>query len=706
MRYLYLDTESRCTLPISVGTDLYTLNAECTLVQWKWATDPTWGDDWVDYWEPLKDIGVPRELALALADPSVIVVAHNAVHDRLTLRRSLRLDVAIPRWRCTLAQASAHSLPGSLEALGEALDVPKEKRKRADDGNTYGPLFWAPKPGGGFNDRNSHPEEWEKFIGYGQQDVVALQAVHERMPAHNYVGAGLALYHLNEKINERGFGFDRELAEGSVEIVKKAKERQNREVKRLTFGAVEKATQGARLLDHLNQTGHEFENMRAATIRAKLKDPNLDSSTKDLLELRLEANKSASSKYKRALTMLSPDGRLRQTMKYCGAGRTGRFSGRGFQPHNLKRPTWKAPFIEYHLIPRIKDRSVLDFYPICYGTPQEAVGQSLRGAIVAAEGYELVVADWSNIESRVLAWLCGEEWKLEAYRAIDAKLPGAVDLYRLLYALMFGGNPEDVDDNQRQGGKVSELAFGFGGGVGALVTMSAGYNMDMSKIPAMVLPRAEAEQLKGAARAYWLALRTGKDYELEADVYMACDILKQGYRAANPNINQGRYDLYQACLNALTEGGAHLACKCTVWRAGGFLIIQLPSGRRLFYPGAIAKGEVVEDPLTGKKQYRAYISVMAARKGGWYRERLTPLTTIENIAQAVANDVLRGGMLRLDARWPDSIVLDVHDEIVAEVPKGTIQLSDYIDELTRPFNWSAGLPLAAAGWIGPRYKKA
>jgi DNA polymerase bacteriophage-type len=548
----------------------------------------------------------------------------------------------------------------------------------------------------------------------------------------------LALYHIGERINQRGFGFDVKLALAAQKFLKTAKDVTDASLSKATKGAVAAATQRKRLLYYLNdKLGADIANLRAAEIRDYLERDDLNPEVRFLLETRLEAAKSSGAKFGRGLRMVGPGNRMRNTIKHNGAGRTGRYSHRGFQPGNMARPALtvrrddgayeqipiKAKYIDEVVIPGIYSGQAAN-NPEVYGGPNEAAALVLRHAIQAALGCELVVADYSNIESRILAWLANQEWKLEAYRAADADPTNkGKDLYRILFSQFFGTNVLEVNDNERQSGKVSELAFGFGGGVGALVMMAAAYQMDLDPLADLVLPRAKPEHVKKARKAWRRAFLTNEDYALDAKTYMACDVLKQTYRESNDAINQFRYDLDNAVKGAIkSPGQSYSVGKCKIWSVGTWLIIELPSGRRLLYASPKIHTEVVADPETNKPIHRESVSYLTARGKQWRREKAWAGLFVENIVQAVAADCLREAITRLHAdtltvpavrsflaTLPEeertAISLHVHDEVVLDVPKGSYTLERMIQVITAPFEWSAGLPLAAAGWVYPTYGK-
>jgi DNA polymerase len=718
----WLDTETRSATPISHGNDLYTADAECMIVTWALDLKP------VQIWDATGMDPMPAELRWILSDESGIdLVAHNASYDRRIITRALDRPTAITRWRCTKAQAYAHGLPGSLEMLGLVLGLSAEERKMRE-GKGLIKLFCTPARydvmgRAEWNTSRTHPVEWKTFCDYAVRDTEALRTIHQRMPGHNYRGENLTAWHIDQLINERGFKIDAPMAIAARKALSAAKEQQGKYSSITTSGEVQMPTQRAKLLRWLESHRVELKDMKAATVREALDSDDLEPAVRFMLELRLEAAKSSGSKYKRALVSMGAGDRVRYTLQFNGAGRTGRTSGRGFQPHNMPRPTYGVKYDQILREIQAMKQGHLDL--VTDRGANHACADMMRSTIIAADGCEFTTADYSNIESRVLAWLAYEDWKLDAYRAFDGGT--GKDAYKLLFAAFFGTPVDEVNDNQRQAGKVSELAFGFYGGVGALVTMSAVYNMDLDSLPELVLPRAKPEHLKKAHTNWRRAFMKGEDYELEPRTYMACDVLKQVYREANSNISKMTRAIDDATKTAVKSPGTLFSiARCKIWRQGTWLIIELPSGRRLLYsnPEILVEKEV--DPETGRTTTYESVTYMSARGMQWSREKVWSGLFVENIVQAVANDVLRAAQLdvqvwaerdpiasaylaKLGADECTPIVLHVHDELTVELPPGILSLQKLISlmttgaQLNRP--WMKGLPLAAAGWTGPRYKK-
>jgi len=737
LKILFIDSETRSRVDISAGTDRYTRAAECIIVTYAFVTGPA--KIWLPRVEP-----IPQDLKDALDDSEFILIAHNAAFDRLILQRALKLRTPVSRWRCTMAGASAHGLPGSLESLGKVCMLTEDEGKLVDDKGLIHTFCVPQAATGEFIEPEEAQVEWARFCAYAIRDTEALRTIFNRMPQVNYAGVNLRSWMLDQLVNERGFGFDVKLAQAASEFLDAAREASRKVMRENTDGNIGSATQAKKLLAYIrNRYNLDIESLKAGDVRDYLESDDLDPILRTVLEERLEAGKSAGTKFKRGLALVGPDGRIRHWCRWSGAGRTGRHAARGYQPHNMARPAItvrrpaghpragrielepvKASVIDDIIIPGIYSGDALN-NPLVYGGPFEAVAIAVRHGIVAAQGNELVVADFKNIESVITPWIAGEQSVLDAFQySFDNPKDKSKDVYRIQAGKMLGKRPEDVNDTERQMGKVAILAFGFGGGVAALVNMAIAYQMDLEPLAALILPTATAEQLEKADKAWGRAYLKGEDFELERPVYMACDILKQMYRTANPAINQMRYDLDTAIKEAVADknGTVYNVARCQVWCNASFLVIQLPSGRRLLYASPILKQEEIEDPLGGKAWKSRYITYLTVRGRSWRRERAWSGLFVENIVQAVANDVLRAAMLRvhddtltvpeiaaylatLEPYARTAISLHVHDEIGLDVPKGSYPESRFLAILKVKEKWMEGLPIAADLWTDPRYGK-
>lgn len=716
MTICFLDSETRSATPIVRGTDLYTKDAEATV--WTWAVD----DEPVNTWDVLLEPYAPirKRFVEVLRDDSILLVAHSAPFDRGILLHSSnsRMRTRLARWRCTRAQAYAHGLPGGLETLPIVLGMPPEDQKQSEAGKRLIQHFCVPHDGV-FYRPEDYPELWAEFKRYAAQDTHTLREVYKRLPTHNYQMGNLAMWHLDQLINERGFGFDKPLALAAVALLEKTKAKHDESVYEATGGAVGAATQRKRLLDYLHtKYAAGLVNLRAATVREMLEADDLEPGLRFLLETRLEAAKSSGAKYKKGLLQLGERDRMRYTIQFCGAGRTGRDSHKGFQPGNMARPTIEDPeYIDDVIIPAIMhDHKTLLDHPMVYGGGNSAGANALRHVIRAACGNELLDADFTNIEPRVLAWIAEEAAELVAYRT-------GADPYRLLGAQFFGCTPEAVTKYQRQVMKVVKLSMGFGGGVGALATMSAGYNIDLDALVPLILPFGTAEQLKRADRAWQRAVIEGNDFALPPDTYVACDVLKQKFRESLKATNQIRYDIDAAVMKALREPGvATKVARCVIWATSTTLTIQLPDGSKLLYWSPKIERTFYVDPLSGKESIREYVSYATARGKTWRREKAWAGLWLENIVQAIANRLLRDGVRAVHAdtlaipaiaQYLDTlpvsertaIVLKIHDSVTLDVPKGSYTLERLIQLLTTSSPWATGMPIDAAGWVHERFGK-
>lgn len=743
---LFLDTETRSRVDISDGTDLYTRAAECLIVTYAFDEDGLGGkcSDPAKIWEPWQDPIPPADLWTALQDPNVTIVAHNAAFDRLILLRALNIEIPVERWECTMARANAHGFPGSLEILGQLCGLPEDKQKLVEDGKLIDTFCVPQRATDRFIEPWEMPNEWARFCNYALRDTEALRAIYAALPAHNYQGDNLQSWRLDQLVNERGFGFDRRLAEAAVSFLADAKASSDVVMSTASGGEIHAATQRNRILSYLrNHCSIDIESLRASEVRDWLESDDLDPIARTLLEQRLEAGKSAASKFKRGLVLVGPQDRIRHSVRWNGAGRTGRHAHRGFQPGNMARPALsvrrpvghehagqielapvKASYIDDVIIPGIYSKQALN-EPLIYGGPNEACALAVRHIIVAAPGNEIMAGDFKNIESVITAWIAGETIQIEAFReSFESHGDKSKDVYCILAGKILGKPPTEVTDTERQMGKVMILAFGFGGGVSALVNMALAYQLDLSPLPGLIFPTATSEQMAKADRAWRRAFLTGEDYELERDVYMACDVLKQAYRTANSAIDQLRKDIDIATKNAVAHPMAQVFTvgRCKIWCTGSFLVIELPSGRRLLYASPQLRVEEIKDPEGGKPWTSSYITYATARGKSWHRERAWSGLFVENIVQAIANDILRAAMLRthfdtlsvpaisqylrtLSPGERTAISLHVHDEICLEIPKGAYSKERFLEMLAQRPSWAAGLPIAADIWINPRYGK-
>jgi len=684
MTTLWLDLETYCETPITNGTHAYAAGAEIMLFAWAIDNGP------VQVWDKTTGSEMPAKLYAALTDPAVIIYAHNSHFDRTVLNHFWRTDLR--RWRDTMVKALAHSLPG---ALGDLCDILKVSQDKAKDkaGRQLIQLFCKPRPATSKvrrATRETHPAEWAKFVEYAGLDIEAMREVDKKLPAWNYQGDELALWHLDQTINDRGVLMDVELVHAAIRAVERAQKVLAARTSDITLGVVQAATQRDALLRHLVAAyGVELPDMQQSTLERRIADPDLPAELRELLAIRLQASTTSTAKYKTLVKGVSSDGRLRGTLQFNGASRTGRWAGRLFQPQNLPRPVLKQAAIDQG-IEALKS----DCEDLLFGNVMELTSSAIRGCIVAPKGKKLVVADLSNIEGRVLAWLAGEEWKLQAFRDFDAG--HGHDLYKLAYAKSFGIKPEDVTKDNRQVGKVQELALGYEGGVGAFLTFAAAYNIDLEAMGEQAISAIPQPILNEANSALaWTKLNKRPTFGLSDRAWLVCDSFKRAWRYGHPAISSLWKELEQAAVLAVSRPGVTTTCRMLkLRRDGAWLRIRLPSGRFLCYPSPQVD-EAGKLSYMGINQY--------SRK--WSRLKTYGGKLAENVTQAASRDVLAANMPGIEAAGYQ-IVLSVHDENLTEADDRDEFNAGHLAGLmaTNP-TWAEGLPLAAAGFEAYRYRK-
>ncbi|EPJ9481480.1 DNA polymerase I [Serratia sarumanii] len=701
MQKLWLDLETFCETPIKNGTHAYAEGVEIMLFAWAIDDGPVSVHDFTE------DQHLPAQLLAALGDENVLIYAHNSHFDRTMLRHALQRQLpgvvagGAERWRDTMVKALAHGLPGALGALCEVLNVDTDKAKDKA-GKQLIQLFCKPRPKNSKLRRataKSHPVEWQRFVEYAGRDIHAMRAVDTKLPNWNYQGAELALWHRDQKINDRGVCVDVELAEAAIAAVGDEQQRLAELTQAMTDGEVQAATQRDAMLRHILEAfGVDLPDMQKSTLERRINDPDLPAPLRELLTIRLAACTTSTSKYKALMKGVSSDGRLRGTLQFCGASRTGRWAGRLFQPQNLPRPTLDQEQIDQGI-----EALKLGVADLVFDNIMELTSSALRGCIMAPPGKKLVVSDLSNIEGRFLAWLAGEEWKLQAFRDYDniigtdengEPIRAGHDLYKLAYARAFNMTPEDVDKAMRQIGKVMELGLGFGGGVAAFVTFALVYGLDLEDLANAALPNIPIA-IQREAQSWWQAsVKQKKTYGLSERVFITCDSLKRLWRNAHPETVSLWSELENAVRRAIAQPGKQFNCRrLKVRKDGSWLRIALPSGRVVCYPGAaIVKGDIT---YMGVNPY--------SRK--WQRLKTYGGKLAENVTQAGARDVLAGNMPAIEARGYE-IVLTVHDEVITETPDKDFYFHDQLSRLlaTNP-TWAPDLPLNAGGFEAYHYRK-
>lgn len=750
MRDLFLDFETFSPVPIKHGTARYAEEAEILLMSWALDDDAPQVIDFTNNEE------LPPQVEQALDDPECLVWFQNGGKFDWVVAAlqwpELTRRVPLHRRRDTMVMAYSHSLPGGLEMMADALGVAQDKRK-LKTGRDLIRLFCMPPAKNLKRERGTrltHPIEWAQFKEYATFDIIAMRECKRRCPQWNYKGLQLELEQFDARVNARGICMDVDLARAAVRASEIAKKGLAKRTKTMTSDEVNAATQRDEMLKHILSTyGVDLPDMQKDTIERRIADESLPEELRELLRVRLQSTTTSVAKYTALLNGVSSDGRLRGTQQFRGAMRTGRTGHRLFQPGNMPRPDMKHTEIAWAI-----DLLKLDAVHLVYDNVMKVCSNAIRGTIIAAPGKKLVVADLANIEGRFAAWLAGEDWKLQAFRNYDAGT--GADLYILAYASSFNVAPESIDKNtiegygQRQIGKVQELMFQYGGGVGAWITGAATYGIDLVQmteqvydtIPAWAIGEAEdflkwlytehleahdkrlAALKKRAAdgtitevefiekaeaslkRAEELCVK--KRHGLPEKVFVACDAIKRLWRKAHPEISSYWKELENMVRAAIENPGQRFtARRLVIQRDGAWLRIRLPSGRALCYPAPA--WDLVVPAKDGKPAKRfdgfSYMGVHQYSRQ-WTRIGSYGGKVFENVVQAAANDQLMecGPLIEAEGFEP---VLSVHDEWVTEADADRDDLTDArLGELMcSDLGWNEGLPLAAAGYTAQRYRK-
>ncbi len=720
---LYCDLETFSAKDIRAGSHAYAADPSAEVLLWGYAIDDAPAKVWDVTAGPM-----PEELRQALDEVARKERRHvwqnGVMFDRVFLSYVMpEIELPMETLDDTMVMAYQAGLPGSLKELCEVFHLSKDKAKDAD-GSRLIQIFCKPLPSTWKLDRatsRTHPEEWGKFVNYCRLDIESMREVYKKLPAFNRTAKERELQVLDAKINMRGIGVDVEFAEAAIATAERAKKDIDKQVFKLTDGRVVTAGQRDALIQFFfDKYGWQLKDMRKSELEKRMEDPDIPAEMKELIGLRLMGTKTSVQKYKRVVQG-AVDGRLRGCMQFRGASRTGRISGRTFQPQNLPRPLIKSQTE----IEEIIEDTKLGILEICYDDVSVPLSSAIRSVIVPAAGNRLCVADFSNVEGRVLAWLAGEEWKLEAFRefdtlqtksgawalpyrdgwfqewAVNAKgdfIHKGHDLYKLTYARTFGIKPEDVTKDQRQMGKVLELALGYQGGPGAFATFAMNFGMDLDELAKTTEATIE--------ESYWIEsmgmLKWAKEKKLirgmSQKAWVACNAIKSAWRKANSEIESFWYSLAKACQSAIkAKGVAFSAGRIVCKVSGNYLLMRLPSGRYLVYPAPRLpeEGEMCDFSFMGVNQY--------TKK--WERIPTYSGKLAENAVQAAACDLLLEAGPRLEAAGYH-IVMSVHDEYITEIKDDNTRNHREMEKIMSDLpDWAEGLPLVAAGFEAARYRK-
>lgn len=605
---------------------------------------------------------IPDEVLVALADESVMKHAYNAVFEWYCLNQA-GYYTPITSWRCTMFHATYLGYPAGLAATGAALGLDAESLKDRT-GKALIDYFCKPckatkSNGGRMRNKPHHaPEKWELFIEYNRQDVVAEMAIYKALVAFAVPQREQKLWEYDTLMNAYGVRVDRVLVENVLAIDAHNREAMVAEAQALTGLGNPNST--PQLIGWLSGLGIVLDNLRKETVAQLLDGEDLPGRVRRVLEIRRELAKTSVKKYDAMAACACEDDRMRGLLQVYGANRTGRWAGRLVQVQNLPRN-----YINTLDLARGWARAGNgEALGLVYGNISDTLAQLVRTAFIPSEGRKFVVADFSAIEARVIAWLAGEQWVMDVF-ATHGKIYEATasQMFDVPLERIKKGNPEY---SLRQKGKVATLALGYQGGPGALIAMGA---------LKMGLPEEELP-----------------------------DIVKR-WRMANPNIVALWRRVEQASIDAMTDGGTHhvgqgvwIKRQTNLATGQDFLIVDLPSGRSLYYVKPF-----LQENQFGKQALHYMDMNQESRKwsvNSTYGGKLT-----ENIVQAIARDCLAETMLRLDARYHDNpVVMHIHDEVVMDA-QPEVTVDEICDLMAEPIDWAPGLVLKAAGFESNYYMK-
>lgn len=603
---------------------------------------------------------IPETIRLALMDPAVTKHAYNAAFEWYCLNRA-GYQTPLEQWKCTMAHGLYCGYTAGLDATGKAIGLPQEKQKLAT-GKALIKYFCTPrkptKANGGrtWNLPEHAPEKWELFKEYCGQDVVTEKAILRRLEMFPMPEEEERLWQMDVRMNAYGVRVDTSLIGGALSIHERSTEELIRKAASITGLSNPNST--AQLLGWLRGQGTELPDLRKETVSETLDNPeNLPEEVKTVLEIRQQLGKTSIKKYEAMKTACCTDERVRGLTQYYGANRTGRWAGRMVQMQNLPRNYLKTLDYARKLVKAGNYEGV----KALYGNVPDTLSQLIRTAFIPSEGHKFVVADFSAIEARVIAWLAGEQWVNEVF-ATHGKI------YEATASQMFGapvekivkGNPEY---SLRQKGKVATLALGYQGGVNSLISMGAlGMGLTEEELPEIV----------------------------------------DRWRQANPRIVDLWYQVGNAAL-AVMESAQPQAVHGLVFALEGdllygqsFLTVRLPSGRKLFYPKPFLK-----ENQFGRPAVHYYTVGQQTRK--WEVASTYGGKMVENIVQAIARDCLAETLKRIDARGLQ-VVFHVHDEVIIDAPMETT-VEEICGLMAEPIPWALGLILRGAGFESSYYMK-
>ena len=544
-----------------------------------------------------------------------------------------------------MVHAASLSLPLSLKAAAVALKTGEQKDRAGENLIRYFSVPCKATKSNGGRTRNlpEHaPEDWQKFKDYCVQDVRTERDIRKRLDVFPLQEHEWDYYHMDQRINDRGVLIDKTLVEQAITCDLMLSEEMTRKAYELT--GLENPNSVSQLKSWLEERGIEVSTLGKKDVAALITDldkHSIDTEALDMLKLRLQMAKSSVKKYQAADRCTCEDGRARGLFQFSGANRTQRWSGRNIQLQNLPQNHISTLDEARELV----KLGAFDMVEAIYGNTPDILSQLIRTMLIAKPGHKFIVADFSAIEARVLAWLAGEQWRMDAFK-------NGEDIYCASASQMFGVPvvKHGINGELRQKGKVAELACGYGGAAGALISMGA---------PDMGL----------------------KEDELP-------DLISD-WREANPHIVQFWWDIEKAAVETIKDHQDRKVGRINISFSANTLWLQLPSGRRLAY---------IQPKLQTNRFGRMSVTYCGlGQNNKWSRQETYSGKLVENITQATARDLLAEAMWRIEQAGID-IVGHVHDEVILEVPEGSMTVEDVCKLMNQNPAWADGLILNSAGY--------
>lgn len=590
---------------------------------------------------------LPEEVRAAILNCQIKKSAFNANFERTCLSKHFRRRLSPDSWHCSAVQAAMLALPRSLEDVGSVLGLEKQKMKEGKDLIRYFCVPCKPTKANGGRTRNfphHAPEKWELFKRYCQRDVEVEQAICHRLRNYTISECEMKLYCLDQEINDRGVLVDREMVHQAISCSRMHEQIVTKKAYELT--GLENPNSVVQLKSWLKRKGLEVDSLSKQAVSDMVR--GTDGEVQELLRLRLLMAKTSVKKYEAMERSVCADGRLHGLLQFYGASRTGRFAGRLVQIQNL--PQNHLPDLE--LARTLVKQGRFEDLEMLYDSTPNVLSELIRTAFIPKLGHRFLVADFSDIEARVMGWLSGEEWVLDVFK-------GDGRLYEMTAAKMFGIPMEQIHKGspERTKGKVASLACQYGGAAGALISMGA--------------------------------LKMGLTEEELSPLVAA-------WRRANSHMTQFWWDVDAAAIKAVTEKKPTSVGKIRFEYKSGILFITLPSGRKLSYvKPRMALNKYGRNGLT-------YEGITENKK--WSRIETYGPKLVENIVQGTARDLLGESMLRVE-KMGYPIVMHCHDEIIAEVQEGIGSVEEMCQVMAEQPEWAKGLPLRADGYECTFYKK-